>query len=196
MALMLLRTRANIPVVVCGEAGCGKTSLIGFLAGVVEVEFRALNLHAVCILNHIPLFIVGSPGSSKSLAIRLVHQNLRGSDSNDEYFRTLPQVFFIPHQGSSSSTSDVVILGSQFPEDRDDYSYSILSRIMMCVEAGQPLILTDLEIIYGSLYDLWNQNYITMGSSDDPKYFTRVALGAYANPMLYVHPDFRYLRNK
>jgi hypothetical protein len=36
----------------------------------------------------------------------------------------------------------------------------------------------------GSLYDLWNQNYITMGSSDDPKYFTRVALGAYANPML------------
>ncbi|CAB4416885.1 unnamed protein product [Rhizophagus irregularis] len=389
----------------------------------------------VCILNRIPLFIVGSPGSSKSLAIRLVHQNLRGSDSNDEYFRTLPQVFFIPHQGSSSSTSDgiekvfqkakayqetsskefpvisvvlldevglaetspfnplkvlhsllepsypadgptvsvvgisnwrldnskssrallvqrpkfdlddlietavrlldknnlelpsseiknykaslrplavayseyevegqnefpnfhglrdyyslvkslsdkemtpknihlalarnfggikkhtetcleyfepviknfnehkswtyeqipisilindnltsegsrhlmvigksdsivniltyqlremnfnpVVILGSQFPEDRDDYSYNILSRIMMCVEAGQPLILTDLEIIYGSLYDLWNQNYITMGSSDDPKYFTRVALGAYANPMLYVHPDFR-----
>ncbi|CAB4416892.1 unnamed protein product [Rhizophagus irregularis] len=63
---------------------------------------------------------------------------------------------------------------------------------MMCVEAGQPLILTDLEIIYGSLYDLWNQNYITMGSSDDPKYFTRVALGAYANPMLYVHPDFRF----
>ncbi|CAB5382072.1 unnamed protein product [Rhizophagus irregularis] len=192
MALMLLRTRANIPVVVCGEAGCGKTSLIGFLAGVVEVEFRALNIHAVCILNRIPLFIVGSPGSSKSLAIRLVHQNLRGSDSNDEYFRTLPQVFFIPHQGSSSSTSDVVILGSQFPEDRDDYSYNILSRIMMCVEAGQPLILTDLEIIYGSLYDLWNQNYITMGSSDDPKYFTRVALGAYANPMLYVHPDFRF----
>ncbi|GES78826.1 hypothetical protein GLOIN_2v1764819 [Rhizophagus clarus] len=389
----------------------------------------------VCILNRIPLFIVGSPGSSKSLAIRLVHQNLRGSDSNDEYFRKLPQVFFIPHQGSSSSTSDgiekvfqkakayqetsskefpvisvvlldevglaetspfnplkvlhsllepsypadgptvsvvgisnwrldnskssrallvqrpkfdlddlietavrlldkdnlelpsseiknykaslrplaeayseyeakgqsefpnfhglrdyyalvknlsdkemtpkninlalarnfggikkhteaclkyfepviknfnehknwtyeqiptsvlindnltsegsrhlmvigksdsivnilsyqlremkfnpVVILGSQFPEDRDDYSYNVLSRIMMCVEAGQPLILTDLEIIYGSLYDLWNQNYITMGSSDDPKYFTRVALGAYANPMLYVHPDFR-----
>jgi len=60
----------------------------------------------VCILCKVPLFIVGSPGSSKSLAIRLVHQNLRGSDSNDTYFRTLPQVFFIPHQGSSSSTSD------------------------------------------------------------------------------------------
>ncbi|CAI2174630.1 14904_t:CDS:2, partial [Funneliformis geosporum] len=60
----------------------------------------------VCIMCKIPLFIVGAPGSSKSLAIRLVDQNLRGLDSNDTYFRTLPQAFFIPHQGSSSSTSD------------------------------------------------------------------------------------------
>ena len=41
-------------------------------------------------------------------------------------------------------------------------------------------------VITGSLYDLWNQNYIVMGSNDDPKYYARVALGAYANPMLYV----------
>ncbi|PKY60135.1 hypothetical protein RhiirA4_517409, partial [Rhizophagus irregularis] len=93
-------------------------------------------------------------------------------------------VNILTYQLREMNFNPVVILGSQFPEDRDDYSYNILSRIMMCVEAGQPLILTDLEIIYGSLYDLWNQNYITMGSSDDPKYFTRVALGAYANPML------------
>ncbi|CAG8448239.1 7322_t:CDS:10, partial [Acaulospora morrowiae] len=85
----------------------------------------------------------------------------------------------------------VIIFGSQFPNDRDDYSYTVLSRIMMCVEAGRPLILTDLDIIYGSLYDLWNQNYIVAGSKDDPKYYTRVALGAYANPMLSVAKNFR-----
>ncbi|UZO04042.1 uncharacterized protein OCT59_024441 [Rhizophagus irregularis] len=85
----------------------------------------------------------------------------------------------------------VVILGSQFPDDRDDYYYSVLRRIMMCVEAGRPLILTDLEMIYGSLYDLWNQNYIVVGSKENVKYFTRVALGAYANPMLYVSPNFK-----
>ncbi|GBB91806.1 hypothetical protein RclHR1_01920010 [Rhizophagus clarus] len=382
----------------------------------------------VCILTRIPLFLIGAPGSSKSLAIRLISSNLRGSDSNDKYFRKLPQVYLIPHQGSSSSTSDgiikvfdkankyqettskqfpvisvvlldevglaetspfnplkvlhsllepsypatgptvsvigisnwrldnskgsralliqrpqfdlndlvdtaerllntkvigsgqrgaleplakaysdyekygqtlpnfhglrdyyslvkrlslhemtpeniqmaiarnfggtennaelyekyfgdilkmfnnhnpwfykpipieklidsnlddsdarhlmvigksdsivnlltyqlrrkkldpVVILGSQFPDDREDYSYSILRRIMMCVEAGRPLILTDLEIIYGSLYDLWNQNYIVVGNKENVKYFTRVALGAYANPMLYVSPNFK-----
>ncbi|RIA99608.1 hypothetical protein C1645_849990 [Glomus cerebriforme] len=382
----------------------------------------------VCILTRIPLFLIGVPGSSKSLAVRLISSNLRGSDSNDRYFRKLPQIYLIPHQGSSSSTSDgiikvfdkankyqettskqfpvisvvlldevglagtspfnplkvlhsllepsypatgptvsvigisnwrldnskssrallvqrpqfdmddlvdtaerllntkvigpgqrgaleplakaysnyekygqalpnfhglrdyyalvkrlslfemtpeniqmalarnfggteindklcenyfgdvlkmfnnhnpwfykpipieqlidsnldesdarhlmiigksdsvlnlltyqlrrrkldpVVILGSQFPDDRENYSYSVLRRIMMCVEAGRTLILTDLEIIYGSLYDLWNQNYIVVGNKENVKYFTRVALGAYANPMLYVSPNFK-----
>ncbi|CAG8457534.1 1322_t:CDS:2, partial [Dentiscutata erythropus] len=63
----------------------------------------------VCILNKIPVFIIGSPGSSKSLAVRLISSNLRGADSDDEYFRTLPQVFFVPHQGSASSTSDGIL---------------------------------------------------------------------------------------
>jgi len=63
----------------------------------------------VCILTRIPLFLIGAPGCSKSLAIRLINSNLRGSDSNDKYFKSLPQVYFVPHQGSSSSTSGSII---------------------------------------------------------------------------------------
>jgi hypothetical protein len=63
----------------------------------------------VCILTKIPLFLIGAPGSSKSLAIRLISSNLRGSDSSDRYFRKLPQIYLIPHQGSSSSTSEGII---------------------------------------------------------------------------------------
>ncbi|CAG8461964.1 10472_t:CDS:10, partial [Acaulospora colombiana] len=100
-------------------------------------------------------------------------------------------VNLLTYQLREKGLDPVIIFGSQFPNDRDDYSYTILSRIMMCVEAGRPLILTDLEIIYGSLYDLWNQNYIVAGSKEDPKYYTRVALGAYANPMLSVARNFR-----
>ncbi|CAB4391094.1 unnamed protein product [Rhizophagus irregularis] len=100
-------------------------------------------------------------------------------------------VNLLNYQLRKKGLDPVVILGSQFPEDQDDYSYSVLNRIMMCVETGRPLILTDLEIIYGSLYDLWNQNYIVVGSEEDPKFYARVALGAYSNPLLYVAPTFR-----
>ncbi|KAF0517032.1 e3 ubiquitin-protein ligase [Gigaspora margarita] len=86
----------------------------------------------------------------------------------------------------------VIIYGSQFANDFDgDYQYSVLCRIMMCVEAGRPLILTDLDTIYGSLYDLWNQNYITVGKEGNQTFYTRVALGAYSNPMVCVHKNFR-----
>ena len=60
----------------------------------------------VCILNRIPVFIVGKPGSSKSLAMQLIRSNLRGRDSQDKYFKNLPQLYIVSYQGSESSTSD------------------------------------------------------------------------------------------
>lgn len=42
----LLRIRARIPVVIMGETGCGKTSLIKFLAEVVGSEFAHKDFHA------------------------------------------------------------------------------------------------------------------------------------------------------
>ncbi|CAB5396533.1 unnamed protein product [Rhizophagus irregularis] len=63
----------------------------------------------VCILTKIPVFIIGESGSSKSLAIRLINSNLRGSDSEDEYFKSLPRVYLFPHQVSLSTSSDDII---------------------------------------------------------------------------------------
>ena len=82
----------------------------------------------------------------------------------------------------------VVIFGSQFEEDQTaDYNYRILSRIILCMEQGFVLILKDLENIYGSLYDMLNQNYTVIGK----KKHCRVALGHYSNPICHVHDSFR-----
>ncbi|XP_046556922.1 E3 ubiquitin-protein ligase rnf213-alpha-like [Haliotis rubra] len=82
----------------------------------------------------------------------------------------------------------VSILGSHFEEDlTDDYNYRILSKIILCMEQGVVLILKDLENIYGSLYDMLNQNYTIVGSKKN----CRIALGAYSNPLCHVHDDFR-----
>ncbi|CAG8594914.1 25143_t:CDS:2, partial [Gigaspora rosea] len=86
----------------------------------------------VCILNRIPLFIIGAPGASKSLSIRIVSQSLRGADSDDPYFRTLPQVYIIPHQGSSSSTSDGIIKA-------DSTKFDVLANSYLTYEKAQPI---------------------------------------------------------
>ena len=47
----------------------------------------------------------------------------------------------------------MIIYGSKFTEDKtEEYSYRILSKIILCMESGRTLILKDLEDIYGSLY--------------------------------------------
>lgn len=82
----------------------------------------------------------------------------------------------------------ITIFGSHFEEDlSEDYNYRILSRIILCMERDCVLILRDLESIYGSLYDMLNQNYAVVGKRKN----CRVALGAYSNPMCYVNDGFR-----
>ncbi|XP_046855114.1 E3 ubiquitin-protein ligase RNF213-like isoform X2 [Xenia sp. Carnegie-2017] len=87
-----------------------------------------------------------------------------------------------------STKETITIFGSNFEEDiSDDYNYRILSRIILCMERNCILILRDLECIYGSLYDMLNQNYSVVGGRKN----CRVALGANSNPMCYVNDGFR-----
>lgn len=59
MTLISLRFRARVPVIIMGETGCGKTSLISYLARVVEVPFRCLNIHAGTTEEDILAFVGG-----------------------------------------------------------------------------------------------------------------------------------------
>ena len=46
MILIYLRIQSHIPVIIMGETGCGKTTLVQYLARVSEVPFYKMNLHA------------------------------------------------------------------------------------------------------------------------------------------------------
>eukprot|EP01091_Cochliopodium_minus_P008744 TRINITY_DN2031_c0_g1_i6.p1 TRINITY_DN2031_c0_g1~~TRINITY_DN2031_c0_g1_i6.p1 ORF type:complete len:3279 (+),score=1032.07 TRINITY_DN2031_c0_g1_i6:1369-11205(+) len=59
----------------------------------------------VSIFNRIPLFVVGQPGSSKTLAMNLILENLRGQDSNIDHFKKLPSLNVFAYQGSHLSDS-------------------------------------------------------------------------------------------
>ena len=57
------------------------------------------------ILNQIPIFVIGKPGSSKSLAMGLVQSNLNGDASEHPFLKTLPAVEVFSYQCSPLSTS-------------------------------------------------------------------------------------------
>ena len=55
--------------------------------------------------NKVPIFIVGKPGCSKSLSVHLIYKAMKGSQSTNSLFKTLPKVVMNSYQGSMGSTS-------------------------------------------------------------------------------------------
>ena len=53
----------------------------------------------------LPIFIVGKPGYSKSLSVHLIYKAMKGSQSTNSLFKTLPKVIMSSYQGSMGSTS-------------------------------------------------------------------------------------------
>jgi hypothetical protein len=75
--------------------------------GIALNEALCENLFMILVstLNQIPIFVIGKPGSSKSLAMGLIQQNLNGSASDSDFLRSLPAVEVFPYQCSPLSTS-------------------------------------------------------------------------------------------
>lgn len=66
----------------------------------------------VSVLNSIPVFVVGKPGSSKSLAVSILRANLNGRASATAFLRTFPAVEVFFHQCSPQSTSQGILQAS------------------------------------------------------------------------------------
>jgi len=82
---------------------------------------------AVCIELRIPLFLVGKPGSSKSLAKSIVQSSLQGIASNSELLRGFKQVHMFSYQCSQLSTPESVIevfnTAKRFQKKQDTSKY-------------------------------------------------------------------------
>ena len=61
-----------------------------------------------CIANKIPIFLVGKPGTSKTLTLQVIQENLRGKSSPDPFWRTFPSVTIISFQCSKFSTAAAI----------------------------------------------------------------------------------------
>ena len=50
----------------------------------------------VCILNKIPLIIIGPTGCSKTLSLKILIKSMRGEDSNELFFKKNPFIISTP----------------------------------------------------------------------------------------------------
>jgi hypothetical protein len=77
----------------------------------------------VCLELRIPLFIVGKPGSSKSLAKTIVSGAMTGKNSKKELFQNLKQTFFVNFQCSPLTKPEMIIdafkTAASFQENND-----------------------------------------------------------------------------
>ncbi|KAL4476225.1 hypothetical protein ABPG74_009958 [Tetrahymena malaccensis] len=77
---------------------------IAFTSTLKENLFMIL----ISILNNIPIIMVGPPGSSKTLCTRLLYNSMKGSQSNIDFFKKLPNLIYKTYQCSALSTSESI----------------------------------------------------------------------------------------
>ena len=84
-------------------------------------------------------------------------------------------------------------IGSPFEEDliSPEYVLKVINKIQFHMENGNLLILRNLESVYPSLYDLFNQNFTVYGN----KNYSRLAIGTNTNTFAYVDINFRCIVN-
>ena len=78
--------------------------------GIAMNEALSENLFVtcICVLNLLPLFIVGKPGTSKTLTMQVLQNNLQGSRSPSPFFRDLPAIHVFPFQCSPMSNGEAI----------------------------------------------------------------------------------------
>ena len=59
----------------------------------------------ICILTKVPVFLVGKPGTSKTLTLQIIASNLQGKQSPNPFWRNYPAVYVFPYQCSPMSDS-------------------------------------------------------------------------------------------
>ncbi|XP_058262202.1 E3 ubiquitin-protein ligase rnf213-beta isoform X1 [Hemibagrus wyckioides] len=101
-------------------------------------------LMVVCIELKIPLFLVGKPGSSKSLAKTIVTYAMQGQASQSELFQKFKEVHMVSFQCSPHSSSEGIIgtfrSCARFQKDKnlDEYvSVVVLDEIGLAEDSSQ-----------------------------------------------------------
>ena len=79
--------------------------------------------------------------------------------------------------------------GSRFKNDlnSEEYSLKVLNKLQVYMERRNILILKNIDSIYPSMYDLFNQNFTVLSN----KNYARLAVGSNINTFAYIDNEFK-----
>ena len=96
--------------------------------GIAKNRMLLENLLALfaCINTKIPLFIIGKPGSSKSLSVELVYKEMKGIYSENSLFKSYPKLFYSNFRGSNPEEFHKTLnLARKVLKNKDDSNKNI-----------------------------------------------------------------------
>ena len=120
-----------------------------------------------------------------------IKENL--NDLNSRYLLVISKFsissFLLSSILEEENKENTFYIGSKFKFDLNtvEYNLKVLNKIQAYMENGNILIMRDLESVYPSMYDLFNQNFIVLSN----KNYIRLPIGSSVNNFSFVNDKFR-----
>eukprot|EP00004_Rigifila_ramosa_P001109 TRINITY_DN1107_c0_g1_i3.p1 TRINITY_DN1107_c0_g1~~TRINITY_DN1107_c0_g1_i3.p1 ORF type:complete len:6204 (+),score=1430.96 TRINITY_DN1107_c0_g1_i3:1580-18613(+) len=108
----------------------------------------------VCIFNKIPIFVVGKPGSSKTLTMQIIASNLQGKQSPNAFWRRFPSVYVFQYQCSPMSSSESIQYQFDMAKNYQNFSRDVVT-VLLLDEVGLAEHSPDmpLKVLHGILVE-------------------------------------------
>ena len=87
----MARTKFHLNLSRCQEVLLDSMQLVDNIARNAALRENVFMM-AICVELRIPLFLVGKPGSSKSLAKSIISESMRGKDSKNDLLKKFKEV--------------------------------------------------------------------------------------------------------
>ena len=123
--------------------------------------------------------------------LQRIKENL--NDLNSRYLLVISKFsissFLLSSILEEENKENTFYIGSKFKFDLNtvEYNLKVLNKIQAYMENGNILIMRDLESVYPSMYDLFNQNFIVLSN----KNYIRLPIGSSVNNFSFVNDKFR-----
>ena len=137
---------------------------LGFKTTVAKNKALSENVFMmfICIQTKIPLFLVGKPGSSKSLAKTIVMDAMQGKYSNSKFFRNFKQAHVRSFQCSPHTTAEGIVnefkQASQYQKQKNLESFV---SVVVLDEIG--LAEASAKMPLKALHPLLEEGYVEQG---------------------------------